>query len=367
MVLMGYMGVDHGLPAAVMSRSFLGYPLGTKLCSVALILSLTGWFAVNAELGGIAVDNVTSDVFGFSSPRLAILILGVANVVVSIIGIESIKWLSRLSVPLLLAVMVWLAATILSEYALGELLAYEATGAVSVTTGIDWMLGGLIVGIFIAADISRHVRSRRDNWIGVVLGVVPCSVFLVCLGALTALATGDWNPVNGVQALGLGAPALFVIVFSTWTTNDLNLYSGGLALTNVVPALSRWQNTLVLGVAGTGLAMMRITENFPTFLELLTNVFAPLIGVALVDYFVVRKTRIELDAIYEGSNRALYSSGVNLVAWAVVIVGTVVAVMTPEYLMASIVSMSVSGALYWVLMRMIHPALFTEKVGLARQ
>jgi purine-cytosine permease-like protein len=192
-------------------------------------------------------------------------------------------------------------------------------------------------------------------------------VFLVCLGALTALATGDWNPVNGVQALGLGAPALFVIVFSTWTTNDLNLYSGGLALTNVVPALSRWQNTLVLGVAGTGLAMMRITENFPTFLELLTNVFAPLIGVALVDYFVVRKTRIELDAIYEGSNRALYSSGVNLVAWAVVIVGTVVAVMTPEYLMASIVSMSVSGALYWVLMRMIHPALFTEKVGLARQ
>ena len=89
MALMGYMGVDHGIPAAVMSRIFLGYPVGTGLCSVALLVSLTGWFAVNAEIGGMAVDKVTSALFGFSSPRIMILILGVANVIVSIIGIES--------------------------------------------------------------------------------------------------------------------------------------------------------------------------------------------------------------------------------------------------------------------------------------
>jgi len=358
MVPMGYIGVDHGLPAAVLSRTFLGYPLGAKLCSMTLLLSLTGWFAVNAEIGGLAVDNVLSDTFGISSPRLAILVLGAANVVVSIIGIESIKWLSRLSVPLLLLVMVWLAATIMSTYPLGELITYQATGAVSVTTGIDLMLGGLIVGIFIAADISRHVRSRRDNWIGVTLGIVPCSVFLVCLGALTALATGDWNPVNGVQALGLGAPALFVIVFSTWTTNDLNLYSGGLALTNIVPMLTRWQNTLVLGAAGTALAMLRITQNFTTFLELLTSVFAPLVGVALVDYFVVRKTRIDLVAVHEGAGGGPYPSGVNVAAWAAVAVGTVAAILTPQHLMASIVSLSISTALYWLLMRVMYAEQF---------
>jgi putative hydroxymethylpyrimidine transporter CytX len=363
MSLMGHMGVDHGIPAAVMSRSFLGYPVGTGLCSVALLLALTGWFAVNAEIGGMAIDKLTSAMFGFSSPRLMILILGVGNVIVSVIGIESIKWLSRLSVPLLLAIMAWLAATILSEYSLIGLVTYEATGALSVNTAIDWMVGGLVVGIFIAADISRHVRSRRDNWIGIVLGVVPSSVFLVGLGALTSLATGHWNPVDGIEALGLGAPALFVIIFSTWTTNDLNLYSGGLALTNILPALSRWQNTLILGAAGTILAMMRITEHFTTFLELLANIFAPLVGVALTDYFVVRRSRLDPSVVYEGSSRALYSHGVNLVAWAVVIVGTVVAVLTPEDLVASLVSMFVSAGLYWVLMRMIHPAHFVGKAS----
>ncbi len=358
MVLMGHMGVDHGFPAAVMSRIFLGYPAGTGLCSVAIILSLTGWFAVNAEIGGMAVDKVTSTLFGFSSPRIMILILGVANIIVSILGIESIKWLSRLSVPLLLVIMVWLAATILSEYPLLGLVTYEATGEVSVTTAIDWTIGGLIVGIFVASDITRHVRSRLDNWIGVMLGVVPSSAFLMGLGALTSLATGDWNPVNGIEALGLGAPALFVIVFSTWTTNDLNLYGGGLALTNIVPSLSRWQNTLILGVAGTTLAMMRITEHFTTFLELLTTVFAPLVGVALADYFALRNNRRNLNVTAEGGSAGLYTRGVNLVAWAVVIIGTIVAVVTPENLLASLVSMGVSAVLYYVLMRRIYPELY---------
>ncbi len=361
MVLMGHMGVDHGLPAAVMSRAFLGYPVGTALCSAAIILSLTGWFAVNAELGGMAIDKVTNGLLGFSSPRLMILILSAANVIVSILGIESIKWLSRLSVPLLLAIMFWLAATILWQYPLTDLVTYEATGRISVTTAIDWTIGGLIVGIFVAPDISRHVRSRRDNWIGVMLGVVPSAAFLMGLGALTSLATGDWNPVNGIEVLGLGAPALFVIVFSTWTTNDLNLYGGGLALTNIVPALSRWQNTFLLGVVGTVLAMLRITEHFTTFLELLTYVFAPLVGVALADYFVIRKGQIDRCAKDPRDKQVQYRRGVNWVAWVVVLVGTVVAVATPESLLASLVSMIVSAGLYWALMRLYCPMHFVRR------
>ena len=360
MVLMGHMGVDHGVPAAVMSRIFLGHPIGTDLCSVVLLLSLTGWFAVNAELGGLAVDKVTSAALGFSSPRIMILILGVTNVIVSIIGIESIKWLSRLSVPLLLVIMVWLAATILSEYPLVGLITYEATGEFYVTTAIDWTIGGLIVGVFIASDISRHVRSRLDNWIGIMFGIVPSAAFLMGLGALTSLATGDWNPINGIEKLGLGAPALFVIAFSTWTTNDLNLYSGGLALTNIIPSLSRWLNTLILGIAGTILAMMRITEHFTTFLESLAYVFAPLVSVALVDYYAIRRYNLEQQSVLKEGTRATYSHGFNWIAWAVVIIGTVIAVLTPDYLLASVVSMGVSGGLYWILMRITYPDHFIE-------
>jgi putative hydroxymethylpyrimidine transporter CytX len=345
-VLMGHMGVDHGFPAAVLSQSTLGHPLGTNLASIALLVSLTGWFAVNAELGAIAMDAVTRSVLGFSSLELMILFLGLANAVVSIIGIESIKWLSRLSVPLRLAVMIWLTVALLTEYPFVHLIDYEPTGDVSVSTGIDWMVSAVVVGIFIAADYARHARSRDDNWVGVMLGIVPAAVFLTGLGALSALATGDWNPVNGIEALGLGAPAMFIIVFSTWTTNDINLYSGGLALTNIVPRLDRWQNTLILSLAGTGIAMLRITEHFTTFLELLGVFFGPLVGIMLADYYLIRKCRLDVK-VYPNRN-------INLISWSVAIVGTLVALFTPEYLIASVVAMFASAVLYWLIMRMLY-------------
>ena len=346
-VLMGHMGVDHGFPAAVLSRSPLGHPLGTNLASIALVVSLIGWFAVNAELGAIAMDAVTRSVFGFSSPKLMILFLGLTNAVVSIIGIESIKWLSRLSVPLMLAVMIWLTVALLTEYSFVHLIDYEPTGDISVSTGINWMVSAVIVGIFIAADYARHARSRGDNWVGVMFGIVPAAVFLTGLGALSALATGDWNPVNGIEALGLGAPALFIIVFSTWTNNDISLYSGGLALTNIVPKLDRWQNTLILSLAGTGIAMLRITEHFTTFLELLGVIFGPLVGIMLADYYLIHKCRLDVK-VYANRN-------INLIAWGVAIVGTLVALFTPEYLIASVVAMLASAVLYWLLIRTLYP------------
>jgi len=122
--------------------------------------------------------------------------------------------------------------------------------------------------------------------------------------------------------------------------------------------LSRWQNTIIVGAVGILLAMLQITEHFTVFLEILANIFSPLVGVALMDYFAIRRCRPDVEAIYQAGSSARYSRGINLVAWAAVIFGVVVAIFTPEYLLVSIVSMGASAGLYWGLMRLIYPALF---------
>ena len=353
MVLMGHMGVDRGIPAAVMNRLFFGNPIGATLCSIVMLTSLTGWYAVQAEFGGLALDQAINDLFGYSNPVLMIMILSGTNVVVAIFGIESIKWLSRFSVPFLLIIFTWVGFKILSQHRFIELIDYEATGGVSLMTGVDWMIGGWVVGIFVASDISRHVKSRKHNWMGTMIGLVPAAIFLSLLGALSSLATGDWNPVKGITALGLGAPALIVIMFSTWTTNDINLYNGGLALSNIVPKISRWKNTLMLGVAGTILAVLRITDYFTTFLESLSMLFGPLIGVAIADYFIVRKGKFDLKDIYqEGKkNKKLYRFGLNWIAFVAVTLGTVIALNTPEVLPPSVISILMSVVVYLFLIR----------------
>lgn len=114
-----------------------------------------------------------------------------------------------------------------------------------------------------------------------------------------------------------------------------------------MPKLDRWQNTLILSLAGTGIAMLRITEHFTTFLELLGVIFGPLVGIMLADYYLIHKCRLDVK-VYPNRN-------INLISWSVAIVGTLVALFTPEYLIASVVAMLASAVLYWLLIRTLYP------------
>lgn len=358
LVLTGFIGVDYGVPTTVASRFSFGYPNGMWLSSLCILLSLVGWFAVTAELAGLAVDGVVNDVTGFSSPTLVIVLVGLSNSIPAIVGFESIKWLSRLSVPGLLALAAWLLVEIVSRNGFSTLVQYQPTNEVAFTTALDWVIGGLIVGVFIAPDISRYVRSRRHNWVGGFLGVLPASAFLGIIGVLSKLSTGDWNPVNAVQTLGLGIPALLIIIFATWTSNDINLYSSGLALTNLVPRLSRWKNTLAVSLLGTALAALRIGQHFEKFLELLTYAFSPLVGVALCDYFLIRKGRVDLREVYQEKGKFFYRKGVNPSAWAAVLIGFLVGIFTPPEFIASMTALFAAGAVYYLAMRISYPKHF---------
>jgi NCS1 family nucleobase:cation symporter-1 len=93
--------------------------------------------------------------------------------------------------------------------------------------------------------------------------------------------------------------------------------------------------------------MLRITEHFTTFLELLGVIFGPLVGIMLADYYLIHKCRLDVK-VYPNRN-------INLIAWGVAIVGTLVALFTPEYLIASVVAMLASAVLYWLLIRTLYP------------
>lgn len=355
MVLTGHMGVDHGLPAAVINRQALGHPMGADINSVIILVSLTGWFGVQNEVAGLALSKAVESVSGLSMPVLMIFLLGATNVLVSVMGIESIKWLSRVSVPLLIGVLIWAAVALVEQHDFSQILTYTPGKTLTFMQGIDWIIGGWIVGVHIAADIARHVKGRGHNWVGTLLGVAPLAIFTGLLGAMMSLATGNWNPVEAVAVLGLGLPAMLIITLSTWTTNDVNLYNGGLAMTNVFPKLRRWTNTLILGAIGTALSMMRITEHFTSLLEFLVYLFTPLVSVSLVDYYLLRKQQLDSRLQIPSEDEVLHARGINVMAWVSVGMGTGVAIALPNTLPVSLIAMAVSGGLYFVSMRIKKP------------
>lgn len=357
---MGRFGADYGVPASVAIRFSFGYPYGVWLPSLSIVLSLLGWFAITTEIAGLAVDQIVGEFAGFEAATLSIAVVGLSSAAPAVLGFENIKWLSRISVPLLLGLACWMLVDILNDNPFSNLVSYTPTGETATGTGLDWVIGALIVGVFITPDVSRYLNNRRDLWIGYVLGAVPL-VFLAGIGAISKLATGDWNPVHAVQQLGGGIPALMVILFATWTTMDIALYSAGLALTNLFTRLKRWQNTVLLSVIGTVLAVLRVTEYFRGFLTLLSNVFSPMVGVLICDYFFVRKGILSLDEVYLRNGTFRYHRGVNWVAIAATAFGFLVARYTPDIYVASLTSMGSSMLLYYLGMRVFYAGHFTHR------
>jgi cytosine permease len=362
LALMGYFGVDYGISTSVASRFALGHPRGSWIASIIILLSMVGWFGVTAELAGQATHDALQGTPGFSNTALVIAVIGALNCLPPILGFENIKWLSRLAVPALTGLCVWILVVIVSKYGYSNLVHYTPTHSISLTTGLDLVMGGLIVGVFTAPDLSRYVLSTRDNWIGAMLGSFPPSLFLGVVGALSKLATGDWNAVSVVQRLGLGAPALIVIIASSWTANNSNLYSSGLALANIFPRLSRWQGTALMGALGTILAALRVTRYFGSFLLVLSGLFSPLIGILLCDYFFVRRSRLNLPEAYRDHGSCFYTRGVNIAAVVALIAGFLVAQFAPASIMASLVSLFTAALVYPLMLKLVYRKTGSEEV-----
>jgi purine-cytosine permease-like protein len=143
-------------------------------------------------------------------------------------------------------------------------------------------------------------------WWGTLLGKVGGGCFAALLGAYGAAATlGKTANVFEVVA-GLStswfALLLFLIVIAldNWTINVLNLYTGGLSLSNMFERLGRFWTTVIISILGIALsATPSVVQGYTTYVGLLGNVFSPIAGVLIADYIFVKRGHIDLVGLFE--------------------------------------------------------------------
>lgn len=334
-VLGGYFGTKTGFPAVIYGKHVFGHPLGHWLPTSFLLLSTLGWFAVMTAMTGAAINEILKAVTGWSFPLLMTVIAGLLNASTAVMGYEKIRRFSWMSIPLLCALFAWMTLEILSLPGIPEAILYQPTGSMRYGEGVDLVIGGFLSGALVASDFSRYAKSNVHNWAGTLPGTFLMSFILGLVGILSTAVTGDWNPVSAVRDLGMGIPALVFILLSSWTTNDNVLYSSGLAMTNLLPRLGRWKNTLVCGAAGTALAVAGAADLLQPWLLLLSNVISPMLGVVLTDFFILKRTTP--------------AAMINLPAVAALAAGIFLAKISPPQYVSSAVGLASSSAIYIVL------------------
>ena len=105
---------------------------------------------------------------------------------------------------------------------------------------------------------------------------------------------------------GLGIAALVIIIFSTVTTTFLDAYSAGVSMVSISPKIKEKPAAIAVCGVGVLLAVFTPVTQFEDFLYLIGSVFAPMIAIQIVDFFLLKK-----------DVSAQKADWTNLILWAV--------------------------------------------------
>ena len=199
------------------------------------------------------------------------------------------------------------------------------------------------------------------------------TVWLAVLGACLASAGNSTDPsALVVSTFGVMAvPVLLLLVHGPIATNILNLYSCSLAALTIGVRAARWKITLVAGLVASAVLAVFVSADsfahaFDNWMVSILVWISPWAAIILVDYFMLRRGRLDVDGLYQQAGQSPYRNvnGAGLISLGAGIVagwswqyGLVPAMQGPvatalgnsdfSWLAGSVVA----GVLYWILAR----------------
>jgi nucleobase:cation symporter-1, NCS1 family len=225
-----------------------------------------------------------------------------------------------------------------------------------IMAGINTMLGNIAAGITNGSDFSRYSRDRRSYVVGSVTSGWVTGVLVSFVGLVTTSAAqkiyGEviWNPpdllltmMNNGDGSSASRVAVFFLALGFALVNVFenicgNAVAGGIDLAGLFPRyIDIRRGAIITFVAAWVVQPWQLVNRATTFVQVLSSfsVFlAPLIGMMTVDYYLLRKQRIQLSHLYRTHETSYwYQQGVNwraipawLLGWAPTVGGLIVTV-----------------------------------------
>ena len=325
------MGKRTGVNQMVLSRAAFGRR-GAYLPAAVQMLMTMGWLGVNTWV----VLDLVLGIFkhmGYNHPgtgtkyAVGIGIMAV-QVLIAIVGFYLIQTFEKWTVPiagLVVLAMSGLAWTKVSPV-WGHATAHGADKVTAVTQlltaiGVGWGITWLTWSSDYTRFVKTSVSDRRIFWTTSSAIFIP-TVWLGFLGASIASAGTSSDPADLVTA-AFGAasiPILFLVMHGPVATNILNLYSATLAALSLDVKAARWKVSVFVSIVGT-LALVWFIESsswaqrFDNWLASVVLWISAWAGVMVVDYVVIRRGKLDVDALYADPKTSIYGD----VNWAAVI------------------------------------------------
>jgi nucleobase:cation symporter-1, NCS1 family len=322
--LFATMGHKTGVNQMVLSRSAFGRR-GAYIPSAAQLFLTMGWIGVNTW---VILDLVVGksgilDKLGYHGGQgtryFVGLVVMLVQVLIAIWGFYLIRTFEKYTVPLTAAIMVAMTALAFNKVNIhwsgstvhgGDKISSMA--ALMTAVGIGWGISWLTM----SSDYPRFVNPKHSAkavfW-STSLGMFIPTVWLAILGAAIATGGQGSDPAQLVAAAfgAMAIPVLFVVLHGPIAANILNIYSCSLAFLSLGLKVARPAVAALAGVVGTGVLIAFVesesfAHSFDNWMVSIVVWISPWAGITIVEYFIVRRQRIDIAGLYEPPERSPY-------------------------------------------------------------
>ena len=367
--LSGSPSVKHGIPYPVFARVSMGV-FGANFPAMARGIVAMFWYGDQTYFASTAVALLITSITGSSGTGSY---LGMTNIMwISFIfvsgfqiylfwqGIDLIRRFLNFAGPAVYVVMILLMFAIWAK-AGGGLLSevgnifsggarsggFEGLG----TFGAFLAVFSIMVGYFAAVvinfgDFARFVKNedemKKGNLWGLVGNIIFFSFITLMITGGTIAVFGEYieQPIDMVAKVDnmlLTIIAAFAFFAATVGINMVaNFIPPAYDLANLIPSKINFRIggliTAICGFIIGGLWVSVISQMgmFP-FVNTLGAILAPVFGIMIVDYYIIKKERLDVDALFDASPKGkyYYNNGFNhkgMLAWVIsgyIAVGTV--------------------------------------------
>lgn len=384
MILNAHAGAKYGIPFPVFVRASFGLR-GANLPALLRAVVACGWFGIQSWLGGLAIHQMLS-VF---APTLAakpvalwVCFLGfwLLNMAVVWRGVESIRFLQSFSAPFMLIMSLVLLFWMRHKAGgFGPMLSAPSHFAskkdflhfffLSLTAMVGyWATLSLNI-----PDFTRYAKNQDSQIVGQAIGL-PCAMVLysfigIAVTSASTVIFGHpiWSPIVLLGKFHqpiVAAIALVCILIATLNVNiGANVVSPSNDFSNLAPQyISFRSGGLITGFLGLAMMPWKLMATFGDYifgwLVGYSGLLGPVAGIMVCDYFVLRGTRLDADALYHRGGPYEYREGINPRAIVALILGVMVALvgrwmhaLAFLYDYAWFIGFFLSGTIYWLLMR----------------
>ena len=352
MILNAHAGTRYGIPFPVYCRAAFG-TLGANVPALLRALVACGWFGIQAWIGGEAIHKILAVFIPALATGTAIPGLGISltqlvcflffwgvNMWVIHRGIHTVRVLLSIKAPLLVAlglVLLWWAyhaaggfGPILSQPSAfdpgqpkaGQFAAYFFPAL----TGMVGFWATLSLNI---PDFSRYARTQRDQILGQTIGLPPTMALYSFIGvAVTAATTiiyGQtlWDPVDVLtrfQNPAVLVIAMLALCLATLATNiAANVVSPANDFANLAPGIISFRvGGFITGIIGVLMMPWKLIADpngyIFTWLIGYSALLGPIAGILIADYFVLRRMKLDVEALYQSDGEYRFTGGFSLAA-----------------------------------------------------